>query len=174
MTDNEIIKAKEIIKNLHTYCFVSQPTYKQMGYVFCEKDFDILNELIDDYNHQKAEIEKLEKIEHYADKTIEKQSAEIERLEEEIKSVRYCYEQAKSYNDTLAESCEKNCKKFNMATRGEAIKEIAERLHDKFISEVQKHYCRINSEHSYKYTEGYTVDDVLSTIDNLVKEMGGD
>ena len=53
---------------------------------------------------------------------INRQKAEIERLKAENKSIRYCYEQAKSYNDTLAESCEKNCKKFNMTTRAGDLK----------------------------------------------------
>lgn len=34
-------------------------------------------------------------------------------------------------NDTLAESCEKNCKKFNMTTRAEAIKEFAQFVIDR-------------------------------------------
>lgn len=59
MTDTEIIKAKKIIHSLHAYCFLTQPTYKQMGCDFCENDFDILNKFIDDNNRQKAEIERL-------------------------------------------------------------------------------------------------------------------
>lgn len=81
------------------------------------------------------------------------QQAEIERLQEENKSIRYCYEQAKSYNDTLAESCEKNCKKFNMTTRAEAIKEFAERL---------------KAEVSHIPAWGSVAE---KKIDNLVKEM---
>ena len=76
-------------------------------------------------------------------------------MENENKSIRYCYEQAKSYNDTLAESCEKNCKKFNMTTRAETIKEFAERLKEKLQWDVE-------------------FDNKLvfeSDIDDLVKEM---
>ena len=83
-----------------------------------------------------------------------KLKAEVTRLKEENKSIKYCYEQAKSYNDTLAESCEKNCKKFNMTTRAEAIKEFAERLKNQF---------EISSAYSFAYIE--------CQIDNLVKEM---
>lgn len=85
---------------------------------------------------------------------INRQQAEIERLREENKSIRYCYEQAKQYNNRLAESCETNCPKFNMTTRAETLKEFAERL----------------KEHTHDivfYGEIVTI----SRIDNLVKEM---
>lgn len=59
MTDNEIIKAKEVIRDLHTYCFLTSATYKKMGFDFCENDFDCLNNLLDLINRQKAEIEQL-------------------------------------------------------------------------------------------------------------------
>ena len=88
---------------------------------------------------------------------IKEQKADIEKLENENKSIRYCYEQAKSYNDTLAESCEKNCKKFNMTTRAETIKEFAERL---------KRYSFVYNL-SLDGKKTVYVDD----IDNLVKEM---
>lgn len=68
---------------------------------------------------------------------IKRLKAENERLKAENKSIRYCYEQAKSYNNTLAESCEKNCKRFNMTTRAEAIKEFAERLKSEYEDEKQ-------------------------------------
>lgn len=121
MTDNEIIKALEWLERLKRDTDVSE---------WAESLKIILNE----YNRQKAEIE---------------------RLKDENKSIRYCYEQAKSYNDTLAESCEKNCKKFNMTTRAEAVKEFAERLKSKRQWDVE-------------------FDNKLvfeSDIDNLIKEM---
>ena len=90
---------------------------------------------------------------------IKEQKADIEKLENENKSIRYCYEQAKSYNDTLAESREKNCKKFNMTTRAEAIKEFAERLKEKCYEDFQE-TCEMLSP--------YVTDD---DIDELVKEM---
>lgn len=69
---------------------------------------------------------------------INRLKAENEMLKAENKSIRYCYEQAKSYNDTLAESCEKNCKRFNMTTRAEAIKEFVEKLNDEISVDVAK------------------------------------
>ena len=93
---------------------------------------------------------------------IKEQKADIEKLENENKSIRYCYEQAKSYNDTLAESCEKNCNKFNMTTRAEAIKEFAERLKEKCYEDFQE---------TYEMLSPYVTDD---DIDNLLKEMEGE
>ena len=90
---------------------------------------------------------------------INRLKAENEMLKAENKSIRYCYEQAKSYNDTLAESCEKNCKKFNMTTRAEAIKEFAERLKEKCYEDFQE---------TYEMLSPYVTDD---DIDDLVKEM---
>lgn len=90
-----------------------------------------------------------------------RQKTEIEKLKAENKSIRYCYEQAKSYNDTLAESCEKNCKRFNMTTRAEAIKEFAARLKVKCYEDFQE---------TYEMLSPYVTDD---DIDNLVKEMTG-
>ena len=124
-TDEEIIKALE--SALHRYKNVTH-------HVSCIVDINILKKALDIIKEQKADIEK---------------------LENENKSIRYCYEQAKSYNDTLAESCEKNCKKFNMTTRAEAIKEFAERLKEKLQWDVE-------------------FDNKLvfeSDIDDLVKEM---
>ncbi len=92
---------------------------------------------------------------------INRQKAEIKRLDAENKSIRYCYEQAKSYNDMLAESCEKNCKRFNMTTRAEAIKEFAERLKN-----TNKFYDCIMAIRNVD-----KADCVFDTIDNLVKEM---
>lgn len=59
MTDNELIKAKNIIRNLHSYCFLTQSSYRQMGYKFCERDFEILHDLTDNFYSQKAEIERV-------------------------------------------------------------------------------------------------------------------
>ena len=124
-TDEEIIKALE--SALYRYKNVTH-------HVSCIVDINILKKVLDIIKEQKADIEK---------------------LENENKSIRYCYEQAKSYNDTLAESCEKNCKKFNMTTRAETIKEFAERLKEKLQWDVE-----FDNKLVFK-----------SDIDDLVKEM---
>lgn len=99
------------------------------------------------------------------------QKAEIERLKNENKSIRYCYEQAKSYNDKLVESCETNCKKFNMTTRAEAMKEFAENL-EYFVLhediEVVEPKCKdyesyINGANQFRYQ-------IKNGINKLVKE----
>lgn len=61
MTDNEIIKAEKVIKNLHAYCFCSQSVFKKMGYNFTEADFDYLYNLIYIIKKQNEEIETLKK-----------------------------------------------------------------------------------------------------------------
>ena len=48
--------AGKVIRDLHTYCFCSQPTWRRMGYRFSEGDFDLLHNLIEG---QTAEIEML-------------------------------------------------------------------------------------------------------------------
>ena len=63
-TDEQIIKALEEM--------VEYPQNYEEG--------QKLKSVLDLINRQKAEIEKLKKIEHFADKTIEKQSAEIDDL----------------------------------------------------------------------------------------------
>ena len=88
-----------------------------------------------------------------------RQKAEIERLQKENKTIRYCYQQAKSYNNSLAESCEKNCKKFNMITRAEARKEFAE----KFKKKYDKPLFYLGSYEQF-----------AREVDNLLKEMDGD
>ena len=102
---------------------------------------------------------------------INRKNAENERLQDENKSIRYCYKQAKAYNDTLAESCEKNCKKFNMTTRAEAKKEFAEELEYFILNEdieVVKPKCKdyesyINGANQFRYQ-------IKNGINKLVKE----
>lgn len=114
MADNETIKALE-------YCStdVRENTCPKCAFYKEHRCSTLmLNAVSDLINRKNAKIEELK--------------TEIERLKAENKSIRYCYEQEKSYNDTLAESCEKNCKRFNMTTRSEAIKDFVERLKEKF------------------------------------------
>ena len=87
MTDNEIVKAKKIIKDLHAYCFCSQIFFKAQGYNFKESDFVCLNNLIDNLNRQKAEIKNLNHnlkcVKDHKEKLIDqskRQRTEIERL----------------------------------------------------------------------------------------------
>ena len=108
MTDNEIIKALECCAKDEWYCDNNCSFFEKCSKTLMAKSaFNLINQ----------------------------QNAEIERLKDENKSIRYCYEQAKSYNDKLAESCETNCKKFNMTTRAEAIKEFCEKRGIKYVED---------------------------------------
>ena len=142
MTDNEIIKALECCISHKGFeaCESSCPFYEQE---MCLEDGDALLK--------------------YSLDLINRQQAEIERLKAENQSIKYCYERAKSYNDTLAESCEKNCKKFNMTTRAEAIKEFAERLKRRFA--YDPNYNNVVNNVASVFREG---------IDDLVAEMTGE
>ena len=133
MTNEQIIKAADICRTGEC----SGCPYHELYTASC------LNKLTKDVYH-----------------LLNRQKAEIERLKAENKSIRYCYEQAKSYNDTLAESCEKNCKHFNMTTRAEAIIDFAERLKKTSIG------LEVGDDKKFKMTVVSTI-----AIDNLVKEM---
>ena len=105
---------------------------------------------------------------------INRQKTENERLKAENKSIRYCYEQAKSYNDTLAESCEKNCKHFNMTTRAEAIKAFAERLKSKVNDlefRTKAHRKTVPVKFCDDNANWVMHECVPKEIDKLVKEM---
>lgn len=137
MTDNEIVKAFEC-------CCVEEPRPNckecpiEGACANCDLDYEVFS-------------------------LINRQKEEIERLEKEKESIKYCYEQAREYNNQLAESCETNCKKFNMTTRAEAIKEFAERLKENLTG--------IGRSTTYGNFEYGTVKSY--EIDNLVKEMTG-
>ena len=78
MTDNEIIKALECCyKDGCKEC----PLWECKGDCFEEL---IKHNVLDLINRQKAEIEKFERIDHFAQKTIALQTAEIKKLEAEI------------------------------------------------------------------------------------------
>ena len=124
MRDNEIIRAEKVIKDLHAYCFCSQSVFKKMGYNFTESDFDCVNNLFHIIDRQKAIIEKSEKVEHFADKTIETANAEIERLQKNI--------------DGLNIFTKNHIKVITL----QAIKEFAERLKHFIIPQKADGYTR--------------------------------
>ena len=79
MTDNDIIKALECCSKITFSC--DGCPLKHLKYSECYEL--VIRSTLDLINRQKAEIEKCENIIRLADKTIEKQSAEIKRLEQE-------------------------------------------------------------------------------------------
>ena len=161
LTDEQVIKVVDICLSIDEDC-ADCPLSK------CGDCDRIARECFHDLiNRKNRAIEYLqlcyEKSEETCSKIMEHNAellTEIERLQKENKTIRYCYQQAKSYNNSLAESCEKNCKKFNMITRAEARKEYAEKLKKKATY--------------YRCRDGIKYAVSISDIDNLLKEMDGD
>lgn len=110
-TDKEIIKALECCTNYE----------KQEDCIGCPIRSECNPNVLEKYaldliNRQKAIIEKSEKVEHFADKTIETANAEIERLEKELLK-------CKLEKEMLYQTVEE--------IKSEAIKEFAEMLKEK-------------------------------------------
>ena len=134
MTDNEIIKFIEHAINSAK----GEDGFKE---IYWEKLEYILNFI----NRQKAIIEKSEKVEHFADKTIETANAEIERLEKELMK-------CKLEKEMLYQTVEE--------IKSEAIKEFAEKLENEIN-------CRTTLSRQQDKN-------VIHIIHNLLKEMAGD
>lgn len=130
MRDNEIIKALNYccgnIKNNDEECQedmcyqVCLPESREEGIRWCREW--LMKDALDLINRQKAIIEKSEKVEHFADKTIETANAEIESLEKELMKCKL--EKELLYNVSV--------EKQNIA-----IKEFAERLKEKLQWDVE-------------------------------------
>ena len=150
MTDNEIIKALECcsIDNHIGVC-------KECPFAdVCDEDDQALQKhALDLINRQRAEIERLEKENTVFGEIIKKQDDEIYALRKDLLK-----------RENLEESFSKSVKQFDKRLektvkleRAEAIKEFAEKL---------KHFIIPQK------ADGYTREIVLkSDIDNLVKEM---
>ena len=137
MTDNEIIKALECCKSK---CDCSGCLLKKEEYCV-----NVLKNLtLDLINRQKAEMEKNENIIRLADKAIETQNAEIERLKATVDSFT---DIGKLYSEIKAE----------------AYKEFAERLKMRAINR----YNEFEDYQAYPYA-------TIEHIDNLLKELVGD
>ena len=159
LTDNEIIKALDgaVLNSKRCDSKVwSIEVYK----------LEIALDLI---NRQKAIIEKSEKVEHFADKTIETANAEIENLKVENQSLRSAanslkmhYEKAQAEIERLKESL--NIELENFATeydnkiKAKAYKECIEKIKALFPSDNEP----------YQYWEIHEV------ADNLLKELMGE
>ena len=153
MTDEQIIKALEL-------CAKDEPnTCDQCPYdKICAEDPDVItNDVISLIKNQKTIIQKLERIEELATKTIEVQNAEIERLEIECERYEVRVRDLNNYQTADRETR----KRVIAKAKSEAIKEFAERLKNKFT----------HSGKSTKYGD-FTWGDIKSyEIDNLLAEM---
>ena len=184
LTDAEVVKCLESRMPFDEVCVVAYDLIKRKD-AYIEDLKKANKEMFDRANELYKEIEKLKRELVSADEVIGFREEEIKRLRsgrlinadelftkfaghsvydgDTILCIIECMAEGKIVN---------NARPLNTSEiKSKAYKEFAERLHDNFISTVQKKCCRLNNEHSYKWTEGFTVDDVLSNIDNTLKEL---
>lgn len=185
MTDNEIKKALEC-------CLVEPKTIFLRDNKTGEITTLNMNDIFNLITRQQAIVEKFEKVEHFADKTIATLQAENERLEVENQSLRGAanslkmnYKEAQAeierlqnaYNqvawerDIFAEDMKEEIKKdcsylmLDIKTiKSEAVKEFAERVKEKIYT---AHFGRGKNEF---FVTTINPDD----LDNLIKEMVGE
>lgn len=175
LTDNEIIKALEYWKKFDNEIDqMLSGRFKDNKMLIEQKEIvKITLNLFDLINRQKAIIEKSEKVEHFADKTIETANAEIENLKVENQSLRSAanslkmhYKEAQTKIESLkifrgyAEKRASDYKTMRdkyLNAKSEAYKEFAERMKEKAMQK-------------FDWNEYVEVED----IDDLVKEMVGE
>ena len=116
MTDNEIIKALEVC----SYATSNKDCEKCAYYPDEECVKKQFTDILGLINRQKAIIEKSEKVEHFADKTIETANAEIKRLNIELQSMRSAANSYKMHYETV---------------KSEAIKEFCEKRGIKYVED---------------------------------------
>lgn len=165
MTDEQIIKALAICTSEHLGCEDGCPY--RMGDCLDDgyrsapmKDaLDLIKRQRGELRKKQVRIHKLLKEANQIQDYYDIQKAEIERLKNAGDNKT---KELLRLNSTIEELH----KKIKTA-KSEAIKEVAESFLTEVIKKCQKRYCLLDHN---KYTEGYTVDDILSTID-IVKEM---
>ena len=151
LTDSEIVKALEcLVKGKCPECpyFISYP---------CGECRKMLNSVLDLINRLQVRVEKLEKVEHFADKTIATLQAENERLKEGLPiSASFIFEKAQ-LDELLTRTVEVESK-FKNKIKAEAYKEFAERVKLEFYYEFDELIPSI----------------MADKIDNLLKELAGE
>ncbi len=135
MTDNENIKADELVSRLHKYCFLYQmKTGESCG--FTDDDFEFLHDFI---NRQKAEIERLrsadsshkdliERMYIYQHKLVDSKNDKIARLKaenERLRSVCPCKEKVKNVTKCGVNHLDV-CGEFISSVSEERLKALAE------------------------------------------------
>lgn len=125
-----------------------------------EERYDAMRDEIIDLkniiNRQQAIIEKSEKVEYIADKTIATLQAENERLKEKQEKCFYCTEQA---NKKISE------------IKAEAYKEFAQKVIEK-VEKARQKYQRLCAEQGDKEDEAMNIH--FRGMINIVKEMVGE
>lgn len=175
--NNEIIKALEYWKKFDNEIDqMLSGRFKDNKMLIEQKEIvKITLNLFDLINRQKAIIEKSEKVEHFADKTIETANAEIENLKVENQSLRSAANSLKMHYKEAQTKIE-SLKIF----RGYAEKRASDykTMRDKYLnakSEAAKEFTERIKE--LIRTKEFTDDVAMllcAFIDNICKEMVGD
>ena len=157
LTDNEIIKAlKEILEIM---CVMGDLQKSAT----ISKALDLINRL-------QARVEKAEKVEHFADKTIATLQTENEHLKKEIENLESMQEippEAKHFVDTKADkviSLLNEVIKSQEQIKGEAYKECIEKVKNAILPQLNT--STLEEKETYYFC--------LNILDNLLKEMVGD
>ena len=137
LTDKEIIKALEYWKKFDNEIDqMLSGRFKDDKMLIEQKEIvKITLNLFDLINRQKAIIEKSEKVEHFADKTIETANAEIERLQNILICFMDALGKVRKVDDideiSLIPLMSELNKQYRAELKAEAYKEFAERLKEK-------------------------------------------
>ena len=149
MTDNEIIKALECCTD-ESYENCNECPYS-IDNVSCER-MKLLEDSLDLINHQKSEIERLEKTE-----------IEIDDFCRRLCRMRMLNGNAiASYEDL---------QNYIQEEKSEAVKEFAERLKNEIISDTA--FACDSSQHTGYYDYKIKIGEIPEYIDSIVKEMVG-
>ncbi len=169
MTDDEIIK---VMKGCACtpdceWCPYYDPKkeHEEKCYIRRNRDFNNL------MNHKEEQIESLIAGQETLQKYIAEKDAEIERLNRLTDDLVKLSDTRKKANFSLLTK-HIMLKKSIETARDEAVKEFAERLKEELIS-----YCKtvVEGNDMEGITDtGFEKEDVMTTIDNLVKEMVGE
>lgn len=170
-TDDEIIKAAEC-------CFLEKrcegcPLDRGVGDASCIKDLH--SAVLDLFNRQKAEIEKLEKLDELAERSIEASTAVINDLRSEVALLNDANTNLQDLYQAEKSKVLKKQEKLIMAYRklqtakSEAIKEFAENLTQDFKNHRLE--MNLNGLKGTHRTDEMTYETIIEYIDNLVKEM---
>ena len=164
LTDSEIVKALECCKSDGIICF--ECPYKKTNGCMEKLSADALDLI----NRQKAYIEKCEKVEHFADKTIATLQAENERLKSDVSvsrdaflSMKDRYEYEKEKVKNAKQKCIDIAKALKTA-KAEAYKEFAEKLENRILSMLT----------TATLEEKEIICACIGTNNNILKELVGD
>ena len=179
LTDNEIVKALESMIN-----FADMVDKNVLDMV----DVKTLKNILDLINRLQARVEKCEKVECFADKTIATLQAENERLRNAYKQCAWERDNFQADNERLYGILEnKGGLILTKTAKAEAYKEFAEKAKAE-IEEALKNNYKVKKERTEKYINSNGYDEFMNYcngkidclrglddfLDNLLKELVGD